>query len=186
MPWRSSTWRQGVLERPDHPTEPALPCLCSSFHIRLLGFVVSMGELYPQVSIKAIPLGNFCLSFPHPAPSGHKKAASVGGMEGVVMEQSEKAKQFLASLDSQALEVGDGSDGLPVWIGIDAEAQKVYKVYACGLVEGFGDGVLISRIGVGSHAGQPADVSTQGKHICVELGEGMSRKLTFFETLDGV
>ena len=59
------------------------------------------------------------------------------------MEQSQKARQFLAGLDPEGLKAGNGSDGLPVWIGIDAEAQKVYKVYASGLAQGFGDGRMV-------------------------------------------
>lgn len=64
-------------------------------------------------------------------------------MKGVEMQQSEEAERFLAGLNQDDLKVGDGADGLPVWIGIDAEAQKVYKVYANGLAQGFGDGRLV-------------------------------------------
>lgn len=99
------------------------------------------------------------------------------------MEQSEEAKKFLAGLDPESLKVGDGSDGLPVWIGIDAEAQKVYRVYASGLALGFGDGDLISRIGVGPHAGRVSDVSTLGRHSIHAFGEGMDRKMHFLELL---
>jgi hypothetical protein len=59
------------------------------------------------------------------------------------MEQSQKAQEFLANLDPESLKVGDGADGLPVWIGVDAEAQRVYKVYASGLAQGFGDGRMV-------------------------------------------
>lgn len=59
------------------------------------------------------------------------------------MERSEQAQAFLESLDRDDLKVGDGSDGLPVWIGIDPEAGKVYKIYASGLAQGFGDGQLM-------------------------------------------
>lgn len=59
------------------------------------------------------------------------------------MEQSQMAQEFLANLDPESLKVGDGSDGLPVWIGVDAEAQRVYKVYASGLAQGFGDGRMV-------------------------------------------
>ncbi|GEM_PF-6906617 len=45
----------------------------------------------------------------------------------------------MESLDPEALLVGDGSDHLPVWIGIDAESGKVFKIYATGLAQGFGD-----------------------------------------------
>lgn len=83
------------------------------------------------------------------------------------MEQSEKAKQFLASLDPQTLKVGDGSDGLPVWIGIDAEAQKVYKVYASGLAQGFGDGrmIILNGLQLASWRVGQGEQSTGGKHI---------------------
>lgn len=64
------------------------------------------------------------------------------------METSERAKAFLASLDEEALQVGDGTDGKPVWIGVDAEAGRVYKVYASGLAQGFGDGVMLIRCGL--------------------------------------
>jgi hypothetical protein len=64
------------------------------------------------------------------------------------METSEKAKAFLMSLDDQELQVGDGTDGKPVWIGVDAEAGRVYKVYANGLAQGFGDGTLLVRCGL--------------------------------------
>jgi hypothetical protein len=58
------------------------------------------------------------------------------------MDLSERAQEFLCSLDPEGLEVGDGSDHLPVWIGVDAEAGKVFKVYASGLAPGFGNGRL--------------------------------------------
>lgn len=64
------------------------------------------------------------------------------------MEKSDGARAFLASLDETQLEVGDGSDGLPVWIGIDAEAGRVYKVFADGSALGFGDGMLEVRNGL--------------------------------------
>ena len=82
------------------------------------------------------------------------------------MEQSESAKEFLASLDPEALKVGDGTDGLPVWIGIDAEAQKVYKVYASGLAQGFGDGrmVIINGLQFSAWRVGRGEQSTNGKH----------------------
>lgn len=94
--------------------------------------------------------------------------------------QPEQSKHFLESLDPQMLKVGDGGDNLPVWIGVDPGAQKVYRVYACGLVEGFGDGRLIGRLGVGQYANQPSEVYTQGPHISVDIGVGVDRKLTLF------
>nr|WP_312374925.1 hypothetical protein [Delftia acidovorans] len=51
----------------------------------------------------------------------------------------DRSTQFMESLDPEALLVGDGSDHLPVWIGIDAESGKVFKIYATGLAQGFGD-----------------------------------------------
>lgn len=83
------------------------------------------------------------------------------------MTQSDKAREFLASLDPSALQVGNGSDGLPVWIGIDAEAQKVYKVYANGLAQGFGDGrmIIINGLQLAEwHVGCGAQV-TSGRHL---------------------
>lgn len=96
--------------------------------------------------------------------------------------QPEKSDLFLEGLDPQTLKVGDGTDHLPVWVGVDPGAQRVYRVYACGLVDGFGDGRIISRLGVGSQAGQSSEVKTQGRHISVEVGEGKGRKLTLFES----
>lgn len=64
------------------------------------------------------------------------------------METSERAKAFLASLDEEALQVGDGTDGKPVWIGLDVDAGRVYKVYASGLAQGFGDGKMLIRCGL--------------------------------------
>ncbi|MFC7460781.1 hypothetical protein [Hydrogenophaga defluvii] len=64
------------------------------------------------------------------------------------METSERAQAFLASLDEEALQVGDGSDGMPVWIGVEAEAGRVYKFYASGLAQGFGDGKMLIRCGL--------------------------------------
>lgn len=83
------------------------------------------------------------------------------------MEQSEKAKQFLAGLDPQSLKVGDGSDGLPVWIGINAEAQKVYKVYASGLAQGFGDGhmVILNGLQFAPWRVGRGEQNTHGKHM---------------------
>ena len=94
--------------------------------------------------------------------------------------QPEQSKHFLESLTPQMLKVGDGGDNLPVWIGVDPDAQKVYRVYACGLVEGFGDGRLISRLGVGQYANQPSEVCTQGPHISIDIGVGVDRRLTLF------
>ena len=65
-----------------------------------------------------------------------------GGPELNEAVRRAQAERFLSSLDIEALKVGDGSDGLPVWIGIDADARKVYKIYASGLAQGFGDGNL--------------------------------------------
>lgn len=97
------------------------------------------------------------------------------------MEQSDKAKRFLAGLDPESLKVGDGSDWLPIWIGIDAEAGRVYRVFATGLVTGFGDGNLVSKVGVGQDAGRVSDVSTMGQHIIHAFGDGMDRKMHFLE-----
>ena len=65
-----------------------------------------------------------------------------GGPELNEAVRRAQAERFLSSLDIEALKVGDGSDGLPVWIGIDAASRKVYKIYASGLAQGFGDGHL--------------------------------------------
>ena len=58
------------------------------------------------------------------------------------MALSEKAQKFMDSLAPDATEVGDGSDGKPVWVGIDAEASKRYAIHANGVATGFGDGEL--------------------------------------------
>lgn len=60
----------------------------------------------------------------------------------------ERARQFLALMDKDALQVGDGTDSRPVWIGVDAEAGRVFKVYANGLAQGFGNGKMLVRCGV--------------------------------------
>ena len=86
------------------------------------------------------------------------------------MELSERAQVFMASLDQDALQVGDGADGRPVWVGIDAEAGRVYKVYASGLATGFGDGRLDTINGL--RGGQIGMQSTRGKHIFAEVGIG--------------
>lgn len=99
------------------------------------------------------------------------------------MEQSEKAKQFLAGLDPESLKVGDGSDGLPVWIGINAEAQKVYKVFASGLALGFGNGVMVNRMGVGARAGKPVEQSTIDRHVLLKHGDGMGGRMELIELL---
>ncbi|WP_021025421.1 hypothetical protein [Comamonas sp. B-9] len=86
------------------------------------------------------------------------------------MTQSEDASVFLANLDPSALQVGNGSDGLPVWIGVDAEAQKVYKVYANGLAQGFGDGRMIIINGL-LPAHQQLQV-TSGRHLMLSGESG--------------
>lgn len=88
------------------------------------------------------------------------------------METSERAKAFLASLDEDALQVGDGSDGKPVWIGVDGEAGRVYKIYATGLAQGFGDGRLDTINGL--RGGQRGMQLTSGEHIYAEVGDRSS------------
>ena len=98
------------------------------------------------------------------------------------MEQSEKAKEFLAALDPEALQVGDGSDGRPVWIGIDAEAQRVYTVSSNGLATGFGDGVLHVRTGLGPHAGELIEqTTTDERFVIFDAGSGPDRTMNFLE-----
>jgi len=92
------------------------------------------------------------------------------------MEQSEKAKQFLDVLDSSQLQVGDGSDHLPIWIGVDAQAGRVYKVYATGLAQGFGDGCLsiISGLRVGCDDGrQKIEQTTRGRVMTLRTKDKM-------------
>jgi len=84
---------------------------------------------------------DFLRYFLHAMSADAKKPAR-GGRWKSNMEHSARAQDFLRSLNPEGLKVGDGSDHLPVWIGIDAEAEKVYKVYASGLATGFGDGQL--------------------------------------------
>lgn len=97
------------------------------------------------------------------------------------MKQSEKAQAFLQSIDPESLKVGDGSDGLPVWVGVDAEAQKVYKVYANGIALGFGNGVMVNRLGVGARAGMPIEQSTIDRHVMLKYGEGMAERMELVE-----
>lgn len=97
------------------------------------------------------------------------------------MAQSESAQAFLASIDPDSLRVGNGSDGRPVWIGIDPEARKIYKVYASGLATGFGNGMLVSRIGVGVRAGLVIEQSTIGGNVMLDIGQGSSRRMEMIE-----
>ncbi|MGJ2284795.1 hypothetical protein ACR8FC_22490, partial [Salmonella enterica subsp. enterica serovar Paratyphi A] len=79
------------------------------------------------------------------------------------------------NLDPESLKVGDGSDGLPVWIGVDAEAQRVYKVYASGLARGFGDGRMVIINGLQAGCGwraAKAEQSTRGRYISLMGEEG--------------
>lgn len=97
------------------------------------------------------------------------------------MDASARAQAFLQSLDPECLKVGDGTNGLPVWIGVDAQAQKVYKVFANGLATGFGDGVMTNRVGVGMRAGQLVEQNTIGLHVMLSTGEGMGRQMELIE-----
>lgn len=97
------------------------------------------------------------------------------------MKQSEEARRFLAGLDQESLKVGDGSDGLPVWIGIDAEAGKVYHVCANGFSSGFGNGALKIITGIGPNAEKPIEQTTMGKDIVFQFGEGMDMVMHFME-----
>lgn len=83
------------------------------------------------------------------------------------MELSERARQFLDALDPESLQVGDGSDGRPVWVGVDAEAGRVYKVYATGLATGFGDGrmAIMNGLKLSSQAVAQGEQFTQGRHV---------------------
>lgn len=86
------------------------------------------------------------------------------------MELSARGQAFMDSLDPDSLKVSDGKDGLPVWVGIDAEAGRVYKVYASGLATGFGD-VRLDTIN-GLRNGQRGSQSTRGRHVFTEVGVG--------------
>lgn len=67
------------------------------------------------------------------------------------------------------MQVSDGTDGLPVWIGIDPEAGKVYKVYASGMAQGFGDGRMLIINGMQFIEGRvgSGEQLTQGRHIAL-------------------
>lgn len=97
------------------------------------------------------------------------------------MDASERARAFLETLNPEDLKVGDGTNGLPVWIGVDAEAQKVYRIYANGLTTGFGDGVMTHLLGVGACAGQFVEQSTIGRHVVLDMGEGVNRRMELIE-----
>lgn len=97
------------------------------------------------------------------------------------MDASRRAQAFLQSLDPEELKVGDGTNGLPVWVGVDAEAQKVYKVFANGLATGFGDGVMSNLLGVGVRAGQLVEQDTIGLHVMLSTGKGMCRQMELIE-----
>lgn len=91
------------------------------------------------------------------------------------MEQTPNDDAWLKSLDPNSLRVGDGSDGLPLWIAVDPIGQKVYKVYASGLAEGFGDGRLLIFNGLKAGPGwrtAKAEQLTHGRHISLMGEEG--------------
>lgn len=96
------------------------------------------------------------------------------------MELSEDARAFVAGLDPEMLSVGDGSDGLPVWIAVDAQARRVYRVFANGVAEGFGDGVLqiyASRMG----GVRVLEQLTMGSNMMLTEGAGEGRVITCCE-----
>lgn len=93
------------------------------------------------------------------------------------MNFSEEARAFLATLDPRTLLVSDGSDGRPVWVAVDAEAQRVYRIYANGVAEGFGDGKLM--IYAASPDGpQEIEILTIGQDQMVCQGKGAARRIT--------
>jgi len=109
-----------------------------------------------------------------------KKPARGGPWKGG-MEQSARAKEFLRTLDPEGLKVGDGSNQLPVWIGIDAEAGKVYKVYACGLATGFGDGLMQLRSGAEQAQPKFVEQLTAGRHIMLSTAAEIGGRMFLIE-----
>lgn len=101
------------------------------------------------------------------------------------MEMEQRSKQFVEGLDPEALLVGDGSDHLPVWIGIDAESGKVFKIYATGLAQGFGDGRMTIINGMSPdrwHVKRGEQVSS-GKNLMLSQEDGAygSGSMTVYE-----
>lgn len=93
------------------------------------------------------------------------------------MELSEDARAFVAGLDPEMLSVGDGSDGRPVWIAVDAQARRVYRVFANGVAEGFGDGVLMIYA-AGPSGPHEMEMVTMGQDLMICQGEGAARCIT--------
>lgn len=94
------------------------------------------------------------------------------------MKFSEEARAFLATLDPRTLLVSDGSDGRPVWVAVDAHAQRVYRIYANGVAEGFGDGRLM--IYAASPDGpHEIEMLTIGQDLMICRGKGAAQRITF-------
>lgn len=97
------------------------------------------------------------------------------------MELSAAGREFIDALDPTELHVGNGDDGLPVWVGVDPENGKVYKIYANGLATGFGDGRMLIANGMSLPGGvacpTPMEQSTHGRDVMLAAG----RKAHFYE-----
>ncbi|MBL8355670.1 MAG: hypothetical protein JNM01_12645 [Delftia acidovorans] len=94
------------------------------------------------------------------------------------MKFSEEARAFLATLDPRTLSVSDGGDGRPVWVAVDAEAQRVYRVYANGVAEGFGDGRLMIYA-AGPDGPHEIEILTIGQDQMICQGKGAAQRITY-------
>lgn len=93
------------------------------------------------------------------------------------MGLSEDARAFLEGLDPGMLSVGDGRDGRPVWVAVDAQARRVYRVFANGVAEGFGDGTLMVYT-TGPDGPQEIEILTIGQDQMICQGKGAARRIT--------
>lgn len=63
------------------------------------------------------------------------------------MDFSDEERAFLDALGLSAESVGDGTDAKPMWIAVDVQRRRVYKVFGIGRCEGFaeeqGDSLVI-------------------------------------------
>jgi len=97
-------------------------------------------------------------------------------------EQSapEGSEILINSIDPRTLSVGDGADGRPIWVAVDAVTQRVYRVYANGIATGFGDGVLTIAAATKSGTRQ-FEQNTSGMNMAVTEEEGASKCITLYE-----
>lgn len=105
-------------------------------------------------------------------------------MNRLVQAVTSAAESFMTSLDSRTLEVGDGSDGRPIWIAVDVENRRTYKIYSNGTTSGFGNGFL--RILVNGPDGEKylEQVTADGHVSIAEERNGMPSVTLYKESGD--